>query len=99
MIVGFIGGLANLLLKGGSEELKKEWLPRFARAEKIATITTTEPDAGSDAAALKTSAKLEGDYYILEGQKSRISLGMQADMVMVFAKTDPTAGDRGIIRF
>lgn len=98
-ISGISGGVAAFLLKGGSEEMKREWLPQFARGEKVACLAVTEPDAGSDAASLKTKAIREGDYYIIEGEKGPITMGMQADVAMVFAKTDPEAGARGVTCF
>lgn len=96
---GLSGGVAAFLIKGGPEDLKKEWLPLFVNGERIACLAVTEPDCGSDAVAIKTRAKREGDYYIIEGEKGPMTMGMQADAAMVFAKTDPEAGARGVTCF
>ena len=83
----------------GSEEQKKKWLPRLASGELIAAIAMTEPGAGSDLQAIRTSAVKDGDDYILNGSKTFITNGQHADMVIVAAKTDPKAGARGISLF
>jgi acyl-CoA dehydrogenase len=73
----------------GSHEIKQRYLPRVAAGEAIAAFALSEPDAGSDVAAIKCSARLEGDAYILEGQKTWISNGGIADFYCVFARTRP----------
>lgn len=97
--VGLSSGLAQILLKFGSEEVKREWLPRLAKGKGLVCLAVSEPDCGSDAAAMKTRAVKEGDYYLLEGEKHPASVGMQAMAAVLFAKTDPTAGARGVSCF
>lgn len=80
----------------GSEELKKKYLPRVASGDLIATFALTEPQAGSDAASLQTTARRDGSHYILEGHKKFISNAGMADFYVVFAKTDPAQGRKGI---
>jgi alkylation response protein AidB-like acyl-CoA dehydrogenase len=79
----------------GSEEQKKKYLPRLAAGEIIAAFALTEPEAGSDAAAVKTRAVPEGDSYVLNGTKQWISNGGEAFIYTVIALTDPTRGPRG----
>src|SRR2546422_8222832 len=93
-------GLNSLgLLKYASEEQKQRWLAPQARGEKIACFGLTEPAAGSDVAAMRSTARREGDTYILNGQKNWISYASVADHALVFAKTDPGAGHKGISAF
>jgi glutaryl-CoA dehydrogenase (non-decarboxylating) len=93
-------GLNSLsVLRYGTEEQKQRWLPPQARGEKLACFGLTEPGAGSDVAALRTSARREGDTYVLNGQKNWISYATVADHALVFAKTDPEAGHKGITAF
>jgi acyl-CoA dehydrogenase len=73
----------------GSHEIKHRYLPRVAAGEAIAAFALSEPDAGSDVAAIKCSARLEGDAYVLDGQKTWISNGGIADFYCVFARTSP----------
>lgn len=80
----------------GTEHLKKKWLPRVAGGEAIAAFALTEPQAGSDAAAIQTTARREEDHYILDGTKKFISNAGIADFYVVFAKTDPAQGRQGI---
>jgi len=79
----------------GSEEQKKKYLPRLASGEILAAFALTEPDAGSDAAAVKTRATLENDHYIINGTKQWITNGGEAFIYTVIALTDPTRGVRG----
>jgi glutaryl-CoA dehydrogenase (non-decarboxylating) len=93
-------GLNSLtLLRFGTEEQKQRFLAPQARGEKIACFGLTEPDAGSDVAALRTTATRDGDVYRLNGQKAWISYATVADHALVFAKTDPAAGHNGISAF
>jgi glutaryl-CoA dehydrogenase (non-decarboxylating) len=93
-------GLNSLsLLRYGSEEQKQRWLLPQARGDKIGCFGLTEPAAGSDVAAMRTTARREGDLYVLNGQKNWISYATVADHSLVFAKTDPDAGHRGISAF
>ena len=75
----------------GTEEQKQRWLPKCATGDIITAIAMTEPGTGSDLANIKTTAKLDGDYYIVNGQKTFITNGIQSDLVVVAVKTDPTA--------
>jgi alkylation response protein AidB-like acyl-CoA dehydrogenase len=79
------------LLQWGSEEQKERYLVPQARGDRVATYALTEPGAGSDAAAIATTARREGDAYILNGEKMWISLADVADTFIIFAKTDPRA--------
>src|SRR5262249_22007740 len=73
----------------GSHEIKHRYLPRVAAGELIAAFALSEPEAGSDVAALKCTARKEGDSYVLDGQKTWISNGGIADFYCVFARTSP----------
>jgi acyl-CoA dehydrogenase len=75
----------------GSEEQKHRWLPGCATGELITAIAMTEPGTGSDLAAIRTTAVRNGDHYVLNGQKTFISNGINCDLVIVVAKTDPGA--------
>jgi glutaryl-CoA dehydrogenase (non-decarboxylating) len=93
-------GLNSLtLLRYATEEQKQRWLVPQARGEKLACFGLTEPGAGSDVAAMRSSARREGDVYVLNGQKNWISYASVADHALVFAKTDPTAAHKGISAF
>jgi glutaryl-CoA dehydrogenase (non-decarboxylating) len=93
-------GLNSLsLLKYASEEQKQRWLTPQAKGEKLACFGLTEPGAGSDVAAMRTTARREADVYILNGQKNWISYASVADHALVFAKTDPAAKHKGISAF
>jgi alkylation response protein AidB-like acyl-CoA dehydrogenase len=83
----------------GNDEQKKRYLPRLAAGEALAAFALTEPDAGSDAAAVKMTAKKEGEHYILNGTKQWISNGGEAEIYTIVAKTDPTRGARGVSAF
>lgn len=87
------------VMNWGSEELKREYLPRNAAGEIQGSYCLSEPDAGSDAAALRTRAVRDGDDYILTGTKYWISNAGVSDVYIVFAKTDPDAGARGVSCF
>ncbi|PQA83116.1 acyl-CoA dehydrogenase [Limnohabitans sp. TS-CS-82] len=88
--------VAPYLLAYGSEEQKQRWLPRMASGELIGAIAMTEPDAGSDVKAVRTHARVEGDHYVLNGQKTYISNGINAGLVIVVAKTDPELAAKGM---
>jgi alkylation response protein AidB-like acyl-CoA dehydrogenase len=89
----------NPILIGGTEEQKKAWLPRVASGEAKGAYCLTEPNAGSDAAAIESRAVRDGDDYVLTGEKMFISGGTVADFVVAFAKTDPAQGTRGVSGF
>lgn len=80
----------------GTEEQKQRWLPKICTGELVTAIAMTEPGAGSDLQGMKTTAKKDGDSYILNGSKTFISNGQTADLILVCAKTDPTKGAKGI---
>ncbi|PLX72984.1 MAG: acyl-CoA dehydrogenase [Azoarcus sp.] len=83
----------------GSEALKQHVLPKVASGEWISAFALTEPDAGSDVGAMACDARLEGDHYILNGEKTWISNGGIADVYCVFARTGEAPGTRGISAF
>ena len=84
----------------GNDTIKKIWLPRVGKGEAIAAFALTEPDTGSDAAAIATTATRDGDGYVLNGSKSFISNGTIADVITVFARTgSPEDGARGLSVF
>jgi len=87
------------ILKFGTEAQKQEFLIPMARGEKIGAFCLTEPQAGSDASALRTRAVRDGDHWILNGAKQFITSGSEGDVAIVFAVTDPDAGKRGISAF
>ncbi len=80
----------------GTDAQKQRWLPGMARGEVIGAIAMTEPGTGSDLKAVRTTAVRDGDDYIINGQKTFISNGQNAGLVIVIAKTDPEAGAKGI---
>jgi alkylation response protein AidB-like acyl-CoA dehydrogenase len=87
--------VAPYLLKLGTVEQKQRWLPGFVRGEIITAIAMTEPGTGSDLQGIKASAKKDGDDWVLSGSKTFITNGINADLVIVVAQTDPEAGARG----
>jgi len=91
--------VAQCLLDWGTGEQKRHHLPRLAQGETIGCYCLTEPEAGSDAASLKTLAMQEGDDYLLQGEKIWITNGGIADLALVFATRDPSARKRGICAF
>ncbi|WP_407714910.1 acyl-CoA dehydrogenase family protein [Comamonas testosteroni] len=80
----------------GSEEQKKRYLSRVARGEAISAFALSEPDAGSDVAAMACEARLEGDHYVINGEKTWISNGGIADFYVVFVRTGEAPGSRGL---
>lgn len=100
-LFGTNNGIAgHVLLEGGTEEQKKQWLPRLASGEVTASFGLTEADAGSDPSSLSTRAVRDGDGWVLNGSKRYITNSPVADVIMVFARTDPDApGNRGISTF
>jgi len=92
--------LGSLGIKlAGTEEQKQRFLPRLASGEWLAAYALTEPGSGSDSAAMLTTARLEGDEYVLSGGKRFITNAGVASVYVVFAKTDPLAGHSGISAF
>jgi len=84
------------LRAAATEEQKQRWFPGLCAGELIAAIAMTEPGAGSDLQGIRTTATDRGDHYLLNGQKTFISNGILADLVVVVARTDPDAGHQGI---
>jgi butyryl-CoA dehydrogenase len=89
----------GITFKYGSEAHKREWLIPLARGEKLGCFCLTEPHTGSDASALTTRAERDGDDFVLNGVKQFITTGKNADMAIVLAVTDKTAGKKGISCF
>jgi alkylation response protein AidB-like acyl-CoA dehydrogenase len=83
------------ILLAGNEEQKRRWLPDIAAGKKLAAFALTEPQAGSDAAAVRTTARRDGDHYILNGTKQWITNGGEAEIYSVIALTNPSKGPRG----
>ena len=88
--------IAPYLARIGNEEQKQRWLPKACSGEYILAIAMTEPGTGSDLKAVRTSAVRDGDEYIINGSKTFISNGLNADLVIVVCTTDPSAGARGV---
>lgn len=87
------------IYKFGTPYLKDQFLKPFAQGEKLGCYALSEPGNGSDAAAAKTTARKDGDSYVLNGTKAWITNGYEADAAIVFATTDPSAGNKGISAF
>jgi alkylation response protein AidB-like acyl-CoA dehydrogenase len=87
------------ILKFGNEEQKKKYLPKLSSGEWIGCYGLTEPNSGSDPASMESTAEEDGDYYVLNGQKTWITNAGIADLAIVYAKTDKEAGARGITGF
>ena len=94
-----LGLHALLIFQWGSEEQKQRWLPDLASGTHIGCFGLTEPGAGSDVGGLASRARRDGDDYLLSGEKMWITLADVADRFLVFAKTDPDQGARGISAF
>lgn len=92
-------GVGYMLSEYGTREAKEEWLPSLIKGEKWACLSLTEPDCGSDAAAITTRAVRDNNSYVINGEKTSISLGMQANVTLLFAKTNPEAGAKGVTAF
>ncbi len=99
MITGNNMGVGGTLVREGSAAQKAHYLPKLARGEMIGAILLTEPQAGSDAANLKTRARWDGGKYVIDGTKQFITGGRTADVALIVAVTDPDAGKRGITCF
>ncbi|MBP2231093.1 alkylation response protein AidB-like acyl-CoA dehydrogenase [Azospirillum agricola] len=87
------------ILKFGDAEQKERFLKPMARGEKLGAFCLTEPQAGSDASAIKTRARRDGNHWVLNGTKQFITSGANADVAIVFAVTDPAAGKKGLTAF
>ncbi len=87
--------VAPYIFHCGTEEQRRRWLPRLASGELVAAIAMTEPGTGSDLQSIKTTAKRDGNQYVINGSKTFITNGGTANFVIVVAKTDPTQGSKG----
>jgi len=82
-----------------TDEQKRRWLPGFVSGELITAVAMTEPGAGSDLQGVRTTAVRDGDHYVINGQKTFITNGINADLVVTVTKTDPEAGAHGVTLF
>ncbi len=100
-VIGTNNGIGSqVLVMDGTEEQKAHYLPKMATGEIIGSFALTEPDVGSDSGAVKTSAKRDGDEFVLNGTKRYITNAPSAQVFTVFARTDPDeAGARGVSAF
>ncbi|MBV1877816.1 MAG: acyl-CoA dehydrogenase family protein [Pseudomonadales bacterium] len=91
--------VAPYILNLGTEEQRAQWIPKMVSGEAVGAIGMTEPAAGSDLQAMKTSAIKDGDGYLINGQKTFITNGQHADVIVLATKTDPKAGAKGMTLF
>ncbi|WP_030691198.1 acyl-CoA dehydrogenase family protein [Streptomyces globisporus] len=94
-----LGLVAKSIASWGTEEQKREWLPRLASGEALGCFGLTEPGTGSDAGNLATRAVRDGDAYVVNGSKMFITNGTWADVVLLFARTNDTPGHKGVSAF
>ncbi|MEM8791903.1 MAG: acyl-CoA dehydrogenase family protein [Pseudomonadota bacterium] len=90
------GIVAPYIANHGTEDQKKRWLPKLATGDLVAALAMTEPGTGSDVQSIRTSAVREGDHYRLNGSKTFITNGQNADFILVACKTDKGAGAKGV---
>ncbi|MEX3962874.1 acyl-CoA dehydrogenase family protein [Paraburkholderia sp. EG286B] len=88
--------VAPYIFAYGTEAQKREWLPKLARGEHIGAIAMTEPGTGSDLKSVRTTARNDGDHYVINGQKTFITNGQNASLVVVVCKTAPELGGKGV---
>ena len=88
--------VAPYIARLGTEEQKRKWLPGICAGEQILAVAITEPGGGSDVKAIRTTARRDGDEYVINGSKTFISNGFLSDLVVVVCKTDPAAGAKGV---
>ncbi len=91
--------VAPYIYRYGNSEQKDKWLPKMAAGDLIGAIAMTEPGAGSDLKAIRTTARRDGDSYVINGQKTFITNGINSEIVIVVAKTSPELGAKGISLF
>lgn len=89
----------NQIYRIGSEEQKRTYLPKLCSGEHVGALAMSEPGAGSDVVSMKLKAERDGDDYVLNGNKMWITNGPDADTYVIYAKTDPSGGSRGITAF
>ena len=89
----------NQIFRNGNDEQKKKYLPKLISGEHVGALAMSEPGAGSDVVGMRTRAEKRGDRYVLNGSKMWITNGPNADVLVVYAKTEPDAGARGITAF
>jgi len=90
---------AGIALRLAPEEVQEEWLPPLIRGDILLCLATTEPGIGSDVARMQCRAIRQDGFYILQGEKTSVTMGYQAEAGIIFAKTDPTAGAYGVTAF
>ncbi|MDR7272685.1 alkylation response protein AidB-like acyl-CoA dehydrogenase [Pelomonas saccharophila] len=88
--------VAPYLLHHGSEAQQRRWLPALATGERVGAIAMTEPGTGSDLQAIRTRARLDGDHYVISGQKTFITNGQNADLIVIVCRTGDAAGAKGL---
>src|SRR5882762_8164499 len=89
----------NQLRRNGNDAQKKKYLPKLISGEHVGALAMSEPEAGSDVVGMRTRADKKGERYVLNGSKMWITNGPEAEVLVVYAKTDPDAGPRGISAF
>ena len=89
----------NQIFRNGSGEQKRRYLPRLISGEDVGALAMSEPDAGSDVVSMALRAEKKGDHYVLNGTKMWITNGPEADTFVIYGKTDPESGSRGITAF
>jgi len=99
LIYSNCGDACTPIVHAAREHIKRRYLPGIAAGTLIPCFSLSEPGAGSDAGGITTSARRDGDYYVIDGQKSWCTNGSVGDVFVVFAKTDPDAGNRGVSAF
>lgn len=97
VVFGNIVAFAQLEHSG--EKLRQEWIPPLVKGEKVSCGAVTEPDCGSDLSAIKAKAVRDGDYYVLSGEKTSVTRGIEADAAIMYLRTSASAGTKGISCF
>lgn len=94
--IGYMPLAGTIILKTASEEQKQKYLPALCRGDMVIATAAVEPNAGSDAAAIETTAELDGEYWIINGSKNFITYSGISDVILVLANTDKSKGPKGI---